>query len=437
MKNKSVLVWFRNDLRVADNDALLSACEKYSEVYTVYCWDERLEKPLSYGFSRISPFRKQFLSESLFDLSDAIKNLGGKLLLLKGSPANEVAILAKKLGVASVFYSKEVCTEETQDELLLQKQLAKENIDWEEFWTSTLIEKNDLPFSLQQLPDVFTKFRNKVERECAYLRPLHTPDQIHAPLAETIESYDPHSFLNSEIKNDSRAAIAFKGGASAALARLNEYVWEEEHIATYKETRNGLVGKNYSSKFSPWLANGSISAKIIVNSILDFEEERIKNDSTYWMIFELLWRDFFRFTAAKQGSKLFHLSGFNQQAFRKWRRDRKAFEAWCDGFTGDDFVDANMIELKQTGWMSNRGRQNVASYLVHDLGMDWRWGAAYFEYALIDYDPASNWGNWAYIAGVGNDPRPDRKFNTQKQANDYDRDSRFRNLWLSKKEIHK
>jgi deoxyribodipyrimidine photo-lyase len=82
--------------------------------------------------------------------------------------------------------------------------------------------------------------------------------------------------------------------------------------------------------------------------------------------------------------------------------------------------------------MSNRGRQNVASYFVHDLGMDWRWGASYFESQLIDYDPASNWGNWAYIAGVGNDPRPDRKFNSAKQANDYDKNRTFRDLWLKR-----
>jgi deoxyribodipyrimidine photo-lyase len=100
------------------------------------------------------------------------------------------------------------------------------------------------------------------------------------------------------------------------------------------------------------------------------------------------------------------------------------------GHTGDDLVDANMQELNATGWMSNRGRQNVASYLVHDLGIDWRWGAAYLESQLIDYDPASNYGNWMYIAGSGHDPRPFRKFNTKGQAERYDADKTYRNLWL-------
>ena len=104
-------------------------------------------------------------------------------------------------------------------------------------------------------------------------------------------------------------------------------------------------------------------------------------------------------------------------------------EAWINGKTGVDFVDANMIELKLTGFMSNRGRQNVASYFCNDLKLDWRLGAAYFEQQLIDYDVCSNWGNWAYLAGVGNDPRGQRTFNTEKQALDYDKDGAYRKLW--------
>ena len=102
------------------------------------------------------------------------------------------------------------------------------------------------------------------------------------------------------------------------------------------------------------------------------------------------------------------------------------------GNTGDPFVDANMRELLFTGWMSNRGRQNVASYLVHQMKQDWRKGAAWFESLLIDYDPASNYGNWMYAAGVGNDPR-DRVFNTKRQAAMYDKDGKFQQLWLNKK----
>ena len=111
-------------------------------------------------------------------------------------------------------------------------------------------------------------------------------------------------------------------------------------------------------------------------------------------------------------------------------KNEAALKSWIEGTTKSEFVNANMIELKETGFMSNRGRQNVASYFCNELQMDWRIGAAYFESQLIDYDVCSNWGNWAYLAGVGNDPRKHRYFNIEKQTKDYDKDGEFRKLWL-------
>jgi deoxyribodipyrimidine photo-lyase len=130
----------------------------------------------------------------------------------------------------------------------------------------------------------------------------------------------------------------------------------------------------------------------------------------------------------KYGRKIF-LPGGIQDKKAAWKQQPKVFRKWAYGETGDDFVDANMKELLYTGFMSNRGRQNVASYFVHRLKQDWRLGAAWFESLLIDYDVSSNYGNWMYAAGVGNDPR-DRVFNTQKQADRYDPESAYRDLWL-------
>ena len=135
----------------------------------------------------------------------------------------------------------------------------------------------------------------------------------------------------------------------------------------------------------------------------------------------------------KYGNKLFRLSGLKGKITLPVMRDENVLQSWINGETGNDFIDANMLELRNTGFMSNRGRQNVASYFCHDLKQDWRIGAAYFEHQLIDYDVSSNWGNWAYIAGVGNDPRPNRYFNIDKQANDYDADKSYRKLWISVK----
>merc|ERR1711915_1046028 len=168
-----------------------------------------------------------------------------------------------------------------------------------------------------------------------------------------------------------------------ALKRLRDYLWGSHCVAKYKETRNGLVGKNYSTKFSPWLALGSLSPRMIFIMIKKYEKE-----------------------------------------------DMDKFKAWADGRTGVPFVDANMRELKETGWMSNRGRQNVASFLVKDLGLDWRLGAEWFESQLLDHDVCSNYGNWNYAAGIGNDPRTDRKFNMVKQGLDYDAQGDFIRTWI-------
>ena len=230
---------------------------------------------------------------------------------------------------------------------------------------------------------------------------------------------------------DSRAVLQFKGGESEALQRLNHYFFETQCLSTYKETRNGMVGADYSSKFSPWLALGCISPRFIYAEIKKYEKQFGANDSTYWLVFELLWRDFFRFMFKKYQTKFFLYKGIKTEKVNSKSLNEKLLLQWINGATPSDFINANMLELQQTGFMSNRGRQNVASYFCNELNMDWRIGAAYFEEQLIDYDVSSNWGNWAYLAGVGNDPRGHRYFNIEKQSNDYDKKKPFRKLWLT------
>ena len=173
----------------------------------------------------------------------------------------------------------------------------------------------------------------------------------------------------------------------------------------------------------------------MLERIRRFEAEHGATEDTYWLIFELLWRDFFAFVARQHGRRLFAAGGLGRSEGdvsrgRNDSRARAAFASWCEGYTGEPFIDANMRELTATGFMSNRGRQNVASYLVHDLGVDWRLGAAFFEHHLLDFDPASNAGNWLYIAGLGNDPRPNRRFNPARQTEFYDPDGAYRTHWL-------
>jgi len=262
------------------------------------------------------------------------------------------------------------------------------------------------------------------------VRPLFPmPEQIKSP-QEVVKSaikIEELSFFQGISKE---ATSEFKGGETEALKRLNYYLWESQKILTYKETRNGLLGFDYSSKFSPWLANGSLSPRKIYWEIKKFEQEVKSNQSTYWLVFELIWRDFFKFYALKFGNKMFHLSG-TKDTEPKLSQDRETFDKWANGETGIPFIDANMSELNQTGFMSNRGRQNVASFLVKDLKIDWRMGAEYFESLLLDYDVPSNWGNWNYVSGVGSDPREGRYFNVLLQASRYDAKAKYVKHWIS------
>jgi deoxyribodipyrimidine photo-lyase len=228
---------------------------------------------------------------------------------------------------------------------------------------------------------------------------------------------------------DERCALPELGGEIAALKHLNSYVFEKQNILHYKETRNELIGCDFSSKISQWLSMGCISPKYIYHEIKRFEQNVQANESTYWLIFELLWRDFFRFSFKKHPLEYYQLHGILGTSDRKSNRNQKLIDSWVNGRTTNSFVNAAMIELKTTGWISNRMRQIVASYFIYDLELDWRIGAAYFESQLIDYDVASNWGNWSYIAGVGNDPREGRRFNTAKQEQQYDKDGKYQQLW--------
>jgi deoxyribodipyrimidine photo-lyase len=165
-----------------------------------------------------------------------------------------------------------------------------------------------------------------------------------------------------------------------------------------------------------------------MKQLKQFESEQGANEGSYWLWFELLWRDYFRVLHLKYGKQLYCASGLNQS--EKPIHNARGFGHWCSGTTGESIVDAGMRELSATGYLSNRLRQVVASYLIYDLHSDWRAGAAWFESQLLDYDVYSNQGNWLYIAGRGTDPRGGRRFNPQKQAQDHDANGSYRALWL-------
>lgn len=429
---KNILVWIRNDLRLHDNIPLYEAMQKAEKVWLAYCIDNRWFAKNHLNIPKTGVFRAKFLLESLLDLRLQLRRQGSDLIVRLGKPETEIAKIADILQAEAVFSSKEVTQEELDVETALEKNLISKGIRIEYFWQATLYHINDLPFPVYKIPDIFTEFRKSVEKYAEIRKPLPAHIQNIAPLPKNIFAGDLPLLKDlglQENENLYKGTFAFKGGENEALKRLNHYLWESNLITSYKETRNGLLGKDYSSKLSPYLALGCISPRKIWQEIKKYEKERSASESTYWLIFELIWRDFFRFTAKKYGNRLFYPSGFKGEKL-PLLKNSDIFWKWAKGETGVPFIDANMRELNATGFMSNRGRQNVASFLVKDLKISWIWGASYFESLLVDYDVCSNWGNWQYLAGVGNDPCKNRYFNIISQAERYDSQAKFIKYWL-------
>jgi len=421
------IVLFTSDLRLHDNSTLHQAIKENDLVLPLFCWDIEYMNQGQLGFPRLGTIRKAFLQKVLQDLHARLKQIGGYLLVKKGNPIDVITEILGEFSIHKVYSKKQVGIEEKRQNEVIKSLLLAKGVDFEEYSTSTVFHPSDMPFSISSIPEVFTKFRKIMEKEVEVRELIPTPTKINCPvlpknLIESIEEVNVLSHGNSH-------SLPEMGGETSALHHLNWYLFEKQSILHYKETRNQLLGLEFSSKLSPWLALGCLSPKFIYHEVKRFENAFLANDSTYWLIFELIWRDFFRFSFKKYPIEYYQLHGILGRSERKENRDFEIIESWIEGKTENNFVNAAMLELKSTGWMSNRMRQIVASYFIYDLDQDWRVGAAYFESQLIDYDVSSNWGNWAYIAGVGNDPRAGRKFNTDKQEEQYDRDKRYQNTW--------
>jgi deoxyribodipyrimidine photo-lyase len=420
---KKGILWFRNNLRLEDNPSICRSLEDCDEILCTYVFDEKIWSPPS-SQDRMGTVRAKFLLESIAELKEEIESLGGTIEFLFGNPVPELSKLMERYGTDSCYAQKEDAWEETEQEHTLAKKHRLILSEGKGLW-----EEADLPFALEDLPGVFSSFRRKVEKSMKVRSSTPVPERIPCDWKPSSAIPTLSSFGFEDFAADSRSVLEFRGGCKQGMAWMDEWIWQRDCLKQYKETRNGMVGADYSSKLSPWLANGCISAIQVYEEIKKYEDEKVANESTYWLFFELLWREFFRFVARRFGPQIFLRAGIKDSQNPVKRGDRKTMSRWKEGRTHNSFVNANMIELAATGWMSNRGRQNVASYLIHDLGQDWLAGAKHFEKNLIDYDPCSNYGNWLYLAGVGNDPRPNRAFNVSKQAEQYDPGFTFRDLW--------
>ncbi|MYM67606.1 DASH family cryptochrome [Pseudoduganella sp. FT55W] len=423
----TVIFWFRNDLRLHDQLALRAACEAGTrQLVPVYCLPDFHEQS-QFGFERVGLHRRAWLAAALQDLAQQLDQLNCPLLICQGPAAITLPRLARAVGAHSVV-CEDIAAPQEQAEVAA---LRAAGLQVQPIWQSSLLDPSVLPWEAAALPASFTPFRQAVERaQLAPPVPLPAPASLPPwPSGVTL----PQDLLASPLAppgaDDARSSLAgLTGGETAGRAHLASYL-QRQLPATYKQTRNGLTGLDYSSKWSPWLASGALSARYIVAALRQFEAAHGASDGSYWLWFELLWRDYFRFLHLQHGIRLYHARGLS--SLPKPAHDAAMFDRWRTGATGQPLVDAAMRELQATGYMSNRLRQVAASYLIYEMGGDWRAGAAWFESQLIDYDVYSNQGNWLYIAGRGSDPRGGRRFNVDKQAAEHDPDGAYRRLWAA------
>lgn len=452
------IIWFRNDLRLNDNYVLNKAIKALKSkeldlIIPFYCFDiEQI-----YGESReakllrCGPIRLNFIIECVENLQKNLFNkLGSNLFVTMGIPEQEIcklfdcleeSALKSSFKIVKVFAQREVVYDEIQTENKLRKILRERKAELDLIWDLTMVHPDDLPFEInaESLP-LFTKVATNNDGSLIVRKPVNIPKEYTMPTFNptTELSWDEKWLDKVEVfKNPARSAVAnMKGGEDEAERRLNYFLFETNGLDHYSRTRSNLIGTDYSSKISLWLAYGCISTRYIYTKIKNYELDYGSSMDSKKFAHFFLYRDFMKFYAYVHGRRIFYKNPIrykeasSSNSSLKWSKDMALFEKWCNGETGYPFIDANMKELKETGYMSNRGRQNVASFLAKDAQILWTMGAEYFENTLIDYDCAVNWYMWRWCSGVGDSRSTEWHFNNVKQAYDFDLNGDYVKTWL-------
>lgn len=407
--SNTLLYWFRNDLRLADNPALRHACAQASHLLPVFCIPPATMS--TWGFERVGPHRRALQASALHELHMSLTEAGSGLSILHGAPAEVLPQLMRSVGASAIF-----CEEIAVPEKLAEVAALREaGIVVHTHWQSTMLDPGGMPFPPTDMPRQFTPFRHAVEKATQPVAALPCPAVIPPlPDGAAVAEFAP--------------GVASGGGEASGAAHLARY-FGGTLPHTYKATRDALYGTDFSTGFSRFLWSGALSPRSIDHALRVFEKQRGANESSYWIRFELLWRDYFRLLHLKYGSALYRERGLLDAEPPSTPHDDERFLAWREGRTGQPLVDAGMRELAATGFLSNRMRQIVASYLIYGLECDWRAGAAWFESQLADYDVYNNQGNWLYIAGRGTDPRGGRRIDPIWQMRIHDPDGAYQRLW--------
>ena len=424
---KRSLYWVTKDLRLNDNLALQLA-SKSEILLCVYVVDKKWFDSNNFQSKPLGDKRWQFLQGCLSDFNHSLLKLGQQLYIVYGDTFSTLTSLCTKYQITDVITTH--LPGSYENSLITQLSDRFPQITVNKVEQFTLFKQESLPFELQQLPVSYSKFKKliaEVPIPKVYPAINSLPRMFKSMPLPTI--FRPQWLPTPPYKEPKKGHI-FDGGEQSAIKHLERY-FSSDLPLNYKNVRNNLEGWKSSSKLSPWLGYGCISPRQVMTSIIQYEVELVKNSSTECLASEILWREYFQWSHFKEGSKTYKFKGLaDNPPLTTFYPER--FSKWCLGNTPYPLVNACMNELRVTGYLSNRGRQIVASCLVNELSVDWRYGAAWFEEQLIDYDAAVNWGNWQYIAGVGVDPRGGRHFNLEKQTALFDPDNSYQSKWALK-----
>jgi len=392
-----IIYWFRNDLRLQDNEAFFTATEIAREVVPVYVFDPRQFDKTKFSFRRAGALRAQFLLESVLDLRERLRERGGDLLIRVGEPEKIVAALADEYRAQYIYTSKEIAPDETSVETSLSKNIKVMNVDIKLFWMSTLGSVVDLPFSIAKLPVDFPDFKVQVLSHLKVKPAIPAPEKVVLPQgyeAGLIPSLPMLSIDPLEIGTGRESFNGtIKGGETTALLRLQEFL--DQVIRPGKESDSNEPVIDYG--LSPWLSLGCLSSKSLYLGLLPYQEK----PEAQKVIINLLQRDFSHWTLLRHGSRLFKPGGIKHEINKRWLNETAVFEKWTNGETDNEEVNLIIKKLTSTGHLTSSERTMAADYLANQLGVNWTWGAMFYESFLTDYNVSGNWSSWNHIAGVG------------------------------------
>lgn len=394
----TAVVLFTRDLRVHDNPALHAACTGADRVVPLFVLDPSVRPPAN---------RQRFLAESLADLRESLRRRGGDLIVRRGDPVAEAVRVARSAGARSIGLAADVGRYAARRQRRLADACATERLSLSLFDGVTVVPPGALrPGGGGDHYRVFTPywrvwqaFRRRAE--------LPSPDRLSLP-----EGITPGR-LPTAVRGGSPDVLP--GGESAVRRRLAR--WHRDAVTGYAARQHDLAA-DATSRLSPYLHFGCVSPLAVVSTAGGSEA----------FLRQLCWRDFFQQVLA--GFPALAREPYRRAAVEEWRADPDALAAWRVGRTGVPIVDAGMRQLAAQGFLPNRARLVTASFLTRSLGLDWRDGARWYRQLLVDADVANNNGNWQWVAGTGNDPRPHRRFNPLRQAHRFDPDGAYVRRWV-------